>query len=167
MTRPRSDFSSTFAILACGHLYPKAESAPGARRPCHLHSLFQWFIKLSRDETPVGRGLAFAPGDIAPCATSTTCTHQRQLHLPIDLLASSFSLDFHLRAVLVGSPLFFVSSPSSPNPALVHRPPHPWHLVRDGLRVVAARSPLFLVASFTPLCHYTYSSTSLPTAPCS
>ena len=26
---------------------------------------FWWFIKLSRDERPVGRGLAFAPGDIA------------------------------------------------------------------------------------------------------
>ena len=68
MTRLRRYSSSTFAILACSHRTSlrKQRAHQGTSRPpviCIL-SLW-WFIKLSRDERPVGRGLAFAPGDVA------------------------------------------------------------------------------------------------------
>src|SRR5262249_7760422 len=41
----------------------RAHQVPEGPAICILS--FQWFIKFSRDETPVGRGLAFAPGDVA------------------------------------------------------------------------------------------------------
>src|SRR5277367_1831968 len=51
----------------------EAESAPGTPEgPAICILPFWWFVRLFRAERPVGRGLAFAPGDVATGVRAVT-----------------------------------------------------------------------------------------------
>src|SRR5262249_32601679 len=68
----------------------QAERAPGTLRlPVICVLSCWWFLRFSRDERPVGRLLAFAPGDVATGIRTITARHSlfptSQSRTPIDL----------------------------------------------------------------------------------